>query len=48
MQPHYWETSDYMNLDGNSFNGRASNDGDTGGREDDQASQIIILKGLPR
>ncbi len=38
VQPHYWESPDFMNLDGhtNSI------------REDDQASQIVIIKGLPR
>lgn len=43
LQPHYWESDDFMNLDGH-LNDSATN----GSREDDQASQIIILKGLPR
>ncbi|MHA7059073.1 PhoX family protein [Aquimarina sp. M1] len=38
LQPHYWESPDFMNLDGHT----------NASREDDQASQIIILRGLPR
>ncbi|PKV51505.1 hypothetical protein ATE84_3590 [Aquimarina sp. MAR_2010_214] len=38
VQPHYWESPDFMNLDGHT----------NASREDDQASQIIILQGLPR
>lgn len=47
LQPHYWESPDFMSLDGDTFDGRAAGS-DTGGREDDQASQIVIIKGLPR
>lgn len=38
VQPHYWESADFMNLDGHT----------NSSREDDQASQIVILQGLPR
>ncbi|UGU15685.1 PhoX family protein [Sinomicrobium kalidii] len=38
VQPHYWESEDFMNLDGHT----------NAEREDDQASQIVLLKGLPR
>lgn len=38
LQPHYWESPNFMNLDGHT----------NSSREDDQASQIVILKGLPR
>ena len=38
LQPHYWKSNDFLGLDGhiNTFN------------EDKQASQIVILQGLPR
>ncbi|UOB17383.1 hypothetical protein [Abyssalbus ytuae] len=38
LQPHYWESDDFMNLDGHT----------NASLEDDQASQIVLLKGLPR
>lgn len=38
LQPHYWTSPLFKNLDGHT----------NSSREDDQASQIIILKGLPR
>ncbi|WP_103068065.1 PhoX family protein [Aquimarina sediminis] len=38
VQPHYWESPDFMNLDGHTNTTK----------EDDQASQIVILQGLPR
>lgn len=38
VQPHYWESEDFMNLDGHT----------NAEREDDQASQIVLLSGLPR
>lgn len=38
VQPHYWESASFMNLDGHT----------NSSREDDQASQIVILQGLPR
>jgi len=38
VQPHYWESPNFMELDGH-FNTT---------REDDQASQIVILQNLPR
>ncbi|WP_298246603.1 alkaline phosphatase PhoX [uncultured Christiangramia sp.] len=38
VQPHYWESSDFKNLDGHT----------NADCEDDQASQIVLLRGLPR
>ena len=38
LQPHYWESPDFMSLDGHT----------NSSYEDDQASQIVILRGLPR
>lgn len=38
LQPHYWESPSFVNLDGHT----------NSSFEDDQASQIVILKGLPR
>ena len=38
VQPHYWESNDFMNLDGHT----------NAAFEDDQASQIVLLRGLPR
>lgn len=49
LQPHYWESEDFKSLDGHTFvDGTVASNGDDGGREDDQASQVVILKGLPR
>ena len=47
LQPHYWESEDFKNLDGHDMetNGAAIA---AGAREDDQGSQIVLLKGLPR
>ena len=47
LQPHYWESDDFKNLDGHDMetNGAAIA---AGAREDDQGSQIVLLKGLPR
>ena len=47
LQPHYWESDDFMSLDGHTYAGALGSDGRTG-REDDQASQIVLLRGLPR
>ncbi|MGS2761557.1 hypothetical protein [Sinomicrobium sp. M5D2P9] len=38
VQPHYWKNDNFMNLDGHTNTER----------EDNQASQIVLLKGLPR
>ncbi len=38
LQPHYWRDSSFMNLDGHT----------NSSYEDNQASQIVLLKGLPR
>ncbi len=38
LQPHYWESDNFLSLDGHTNTNY----------EDKQASQIIILKGLPR
>ncbi|WP_111309145.1 hypothetical protein [Confluentibacter sediminis] len=38
LQPHYWTSPNFKNLDGHT----------NSSREDDQASQIVIIKGLPR
>ncbi len=43
LQPHYWESDDFKGLDGHERTSFPQ-----GGREDDQASQIVILQGLPR
>lgn len=46
IQPHYWESPDFQNLDGHDI---STNPDCTGFcREDDQGSQIVILRGLPR
>ncbi|MEL6917243.1 MAG: hypothetical protein AAFO99_05880 [Bacteroidota bacterium] len=45
LQPHYWESPDFQNLDGHDI---STNPDCTGFcREDDQGSQIVILRGLP-
>lgn len=46
LQPHYWQSDDFKNVDGHNFETRPEF-GD-GGREDNQGGQIVILKGLPR
>lgn len=47
LQPHYWESEDFKNLDGHDI--EATNPDCVGFcREDDQGSQIVILRGLPR
>ncbi|MEO1010143.1 MAG: hypothetical protein AAFX53_02490 [Bacteroidota bacterium] len=54
LQPHYWESDDFLNLDGHDLR---SNPGAIAAaqaregfspREDDQGSQVLIIKGLPR
>ena len=46
LQPHYWESDSFKNLDGHDIAASSSCTGSC--REDDQGSQIVILKGLPR
>jgi hypothetical protein len=43
VQPHYWTSDSFKGLDGHSLTG-----GPAGSVEDNQASQIVLLKGLPR
>ncbi len=54
LQPHYWESDDFLGLDGHDLR---TNPGAIAAaearegfspREDDQGSQVIILRGLPR
>ena len=47
LQPHYWESDTFKGLDGHDMESRADAI-EAGAREDDQGSQIVILKGLPR
>lgn len=54
LQPHYWESDDFLNLDGHDLRSdpdaiaaAEAREGFTP-REDDQGSQVIILRGLPR
>lgn len=42
VQPHYWTNASFKGLDGH------DNTGGPAAGEDDQASQIVLLKGLPR
>jgi hypothetical protein len=42
VQPHYWTSNSFKSLDGHDITGTP------GVTEDNQASQIVILKGLPR
>ncbi len=51
LQPHYWESDSFKNLDGHDRSGATVCDPRSTSfcsREDDQASQIVILRGLPR
>jgi hypothetical protein len=47
LQPHYWESPDFQNVDGHDMRTRPDAI-DSGAREDDQGGQIVILQGLPR
>ena len=47
LQPHYWESEDFKNLDGHDMTTRPEAIAQ-GAREDDQGGQIVILRGLPR
>jgi len=46
LQPHYWEDESFEGLDGDIFSGPPCEGFCP--REDDQGSQIVILRGLPR
>ncbi|MEM9076398.1 MAG: hypothetical protein AAGC43_05125 [Bacteroidota bacterium] len=48
LQPHYWESPDFLNLDGHDWRTRPDVAQFSFGREDDQGSQIVILRGVPR
>ena len=54
LQPHYWESDDFLNLDGDDLRNRpdaiAAAEAREGfsPREDDQGSQVLIIRGLPR
>ena len=47
LQPHYWESETFQNVDGHDMRTRPDALA-SGAREDDQGGQIVILKGLPR
>lgn len=47
LQPHYWESDSFQGLDGHIVDPDVVCPGDRC-REDDQGSQIVILRGLPR
>ncbi|WP_394748688.1 hypothetical protein [Spongiimicrobium salis] len=47
LQPHYWESDDFKNLDGHDMTTRPDAIA-RGAREDDQGGQIVLLRGLPR
>ncbi|MGB6151822.1 MAG: hypothetical protein WBG48_07515 [Pricia sp.] len=48
LQPHYWESDDFKNVDGHDMESDRPDAIAAGAREDDQGGQILILKGLPR
>jgi len=48
LQPHYWQSDDFKNVDGHNFETRPEFTGGRFPREDNQGGQVIILKGLPR
>ncbi len=52
LQPHYWKSDDFLSLDGHTIApgsvGTDPTDSTDDDAEDNQASQIVILKGLPR
>lgn len=48
LQPHYWESEDFKNVDGHNFETRPEWEPGGFAREDDQGGQIVILQGLPR
>lgn len=43
LQPHYWEDAVYEGIDGH-----VNDAGPDGSREDDQGSQLVILRNVPR
>lgn len=55
LQPHYWQSDDFLAVDGHDISAEpealargTANEGGGSPREDDQGGQILILKGLPR
>ena len=54
LQPHYWESPDFEGIDGDDLRNRPGDIANAEAREgfspreDDQGSQVIILRGLPR
>ena len=49
LQPHYWQSDDFKNVDGHDWETKTGLTGDlANGREDDQGGQIVLLRGLPR
>ncbi|MEA1787340.1 hypothetical protein U1E44_14660 [Arenibacter sp. GZD96] len=47
LQPHYWISDEFKNVDGHDMETNAAAIAQ-GAREDNQGGQIVILKGLPR
>ncbi len=48
LQPHYWQSEDFKNVDGHNFETRPEFEPGGFAREDNQGGQIVILRGLPR
>nr|WP_299342376.1 hypothetical protein [Allomuricauda sp.] len=48
LQPHYWQSEDFKNVDGHNFETRPEFVPGRRPFEDDQGGQIVILRGLPR
>ncbi|MEM7485123.1 MAG: hypothetical protein AAF348_07930 [Bacteroidota bacterium] len=48
LQPHYWQSDDFKNVDGHNFETRPEWQPGGFAREDNQGGQIVILRGLPR
>ncbi|WP_282160611.1 hypothetical protein [Ulvibacterium marinum] len=48
LQPHYWQSDDFKNVDGHNFETRPEFEPGGFAREDNQGGQIVILRGLPR
>ncbi|MEO0507607.1 MAG: hypothetical protein AAF090_15740 [Bacteroidota bacterium] len=48
LQPHYWQSDEFKNVDGHNFETRPEWEPGGFAREDNQGGQIVILRGLPR
>ena len=48
LQPHYWQSESFKNVDGHNFETRPEWEPGGFAREDNQGGQIVILRGLPR